>query len=223
MNQADELIRQFTGAARNVAGRFSNSLPKAIQQDVDDLKQVAVIGLIDAARRFDPAYGVKFWTFALPRVTGKIKDYLRECDWVPRVSRQRDPHGQYRVQIPFSALTFGEERKVTEHAEACPVDNTSLSAEEILRLIPSGRQRDCVRLYYFDGLSMKELGARWNVSESRAYQIYRKAIIGARRKCGLSGPIPKIFKNKYQLKTGGRNGRDHRTQRAGQGQSRQAA
>jgi len=48
-----------------------------------------VLGLIDAVERFDPQRGVKFETFATPRIRGAIYDGLRELDWVPRSVRSR--------------------------------------------------------------------------------------------------------------------------------------
>ena len=48
-----------------------------------------MFGLIDAIERFDPQRGVKFETFATPRIRGAIYDGLRQLDWVPRSVRSR--------------------------------------------------------------------------------------------------------------------------------------
>ena len=57
--------------------------------DPGDLVSSGVLGLIDAIERFDPQRGVKFETFATPRIRGAIYDGLRELDWVPRSVRSR--------------------------------------------------------------------------------------------------------------------------------------
>jgi RNA polymerase sigma factor for flagellar operon FliA len=53
----------------------------------NDLVQYGVIGLIHAIDRFSPAIGVKFETYAIPRIRGAILDEVRKLDWVPRSVR----------------------------------------------------------------------------------------------------------------------------------------
>ena len=62
-------------------------LPASV--DPGDLVSTGVLGLIDAIERFDPNQGVKFETFATPRIRGAIYDGLRQLDWVPRSIRTR--------------------------------------------------------------------------------------------------------------------------------------
>ena len=70
-----------------VAGRVGAGLPTSV--DPGDLVSAGVFGLIDAVERFDPERGVKFETFAVPRIRGAIFDGLRSLDWVPRSVRSR--------------------------------------------------------------------------------------------------------------------------------------
>src|SRR4030088_898824 len=70
-----------------VARRMAPSMPNSI--DVGDLVQDGVLGLIDAAHRFDEARGIKFETFAERRVRGAMIDALRKDAWARRVRRQR--------------------------------------------------------------------------------------------------------------------------------------
>jgi RNA polymerase sigma-B factor len=55
---------------------------------LEDLVQVASIGLIQALDRFDPSRGVKFTTYAVSTVVGEIKHYFRNCTWAVKVPRQ---------------------------------------------------------------------------------------------------------------------------------------
>src|SRR5580765_2535865 len=69
------------------ARRMAASMPNSI--DIGDLMQDGVLGLIDAAHRFDEARGIKFETFAERRVRGAMIDALRRDAWPRGVRRQR--------------------------------------------------------------------------------------------------------------------------------------
>ncbi len=83
----DHLIVSYAPLVKFVAGRVGAGLPASV--DPGDLVSSGVLGLIDAIERFDPQRGVKFETFATPRIRGAIYDGLRELDWVPRSVRSR--------------------------------------------------------------------------------------------------------------------------------------
>ena len=70
-----------------LARRMASSMPNSI--DIGDLIQDGVLGLIDAARRFDADRGIKFETFAERRVRGAMIDALRRDAWPRGVRRQR--------------------------------------------------------------------------------------------------------------------------------------
>ncbi|OFW12807.1 MAG: hypothetical protein A3F69_03925 [Acidobacteria bacterium RIFCSPLOWO2_12_FULL_66_10] len=70
-----------------LARRMAASMPNSI--DVGDLVQNGVLGLIDAANRFDEDRGIKFETFAERRVRGAMIDALRKDAWPRGVRRQR--------------------------------------------------------------------------------------------------------------------------------------
>lgn len=79
-------ITQYAPMVKKIAGILISRLPASIE--LDDLIQVGIIGLIDAARQFDPAQGVQFETFASQRVRGAMLDELRREDWMPRQVRR---------------------------------------------------------------------------------------------------------------------------------------
>ena len=70
-----------------LARRMASSMPNSV--DISDLVQDGVLGLIDAANRFDEARGIKFETFAERRVRGAMIDALRKDAWPRGVRRQR--------------------------------------------------------------------------------------------------------------------------------------
>lgn len=83
----DRLIVHYSPLVKFVAGRVGAGLPNSV--DSGDLVSAGVFGLIDAVERFDPERGVKFETFAVPRIRGAVFDGLRSLDWVPRSVRSR--------------------------------------------------------------------------------------------------------------------------------------
>lgn len=83
----DRLIEHYSPLVKFVAGRIGAGLPSSV--DPGDLVSAGVFGLIDAVERFDPDRGVKFETFAVPRIRGAVFDGLRSLDWVPRSVRSR--------------------------------------------------------------------------------------------------------------------------------------
>jgi RNA polymerase sigma factor FliA len=83
----DHLIVSYSPLVKFIAGRVGAGLPASV--DPGDLVSSGVLGLIDAIERFNPNQGVKFETFATPRIRGAIYDGLRQLDWVPRSIRTR--------------------------------------------------------------------------------------------------------------------------------------
>ena len=78
----EELVREHTGLVKSVALRLSY----ACDEELDDLIQIGYIGLLKAARRFDPDRGLKFSTYAVPMIAGEIRSQLRDKGAV-KVSR----------------------------------------------------------------------------------------------------------------------------------------
>ena len=83
----DHLIVSYSPLVKFIAGRVGAGLPSSV--DPGDLVGSGILGLIDAIERFDPGQGVKFETFAAPRIRGAILDGLRQLDWVPRSVRTK--------------------------------------------------------------------------------------------------------------------------------------
>ncbi|WP_416958391.1 sigma-70 family RNA polymerase sigma factor [Nocardioides sp. T5] len=84
---AHELTRQLietnAAVARSMASRYRN---RGI--DLDDLEQVALLGLTKAAQRFDPAAGHDFLSFAVPTIRGELRRHFRDSGWMVRPPRR---------------------------------------------------------------------------------------------------------------------------------------
>ncbi len=83
----DELVEEALPLVARVAGAIGARLPHAVE--MSDLTQAGVIGLLDAADKFDRGKGVLFRTYAELRIRGAILDSLRSLDWVPRSLRRK--------------------------------------------------------------------------------------------------------------------------------------
>jgi RNA polymerase sigma-B factor len=78
----DELVDRFMPFARKLALRYIHS-----SEPLDDLVQVACVGLLNAIERFDPEQGRKFTTFAAPTILGELKRHFRDKGWMVHVPR----------------------------------------------------------------------------------------------------------------------------------------
>ncbi|MEV0524289.1 RNA polymerase sigma factor SigF [Streptomyces sp. NPDC050439] len=78
-----ELVRAWLPMAERLAGRFRNR-----GEALDDLRQVAALGLVKAVDRYDPERGSAFESYAVPTVTGEIKRHFRDHMWTLHVPRR---------------------------------------------------------------------------------------------------------------------------------------
>jgi RNA polymerase sigma factor for flagellar operon FliA len=83
----EKVVLQSVPLVHYLLGRLG--ITKEMGSDYEDLVHQGLLGLIDAVDRFDPKFGTKFSTYASLRIRGKILDYLRVSDWMPRSARQR--------------------------------------------------------------------------------------------------------------------------------------
>ena len=83
MRARDQLAEEMLPLARALAGRYAGR-----GEPLDDLVQVATIGLIKSVDRFDLERGVEFSTYATPTIVGEIKRHFRDKGWAIRVPRR---------------------------------------------------------------------------------------------------------------------------------------
>jgi RNA polymerase sigma-B factor len=78
----DALVQRFLPLARQLARRYQRT-----GEPLDDLVQVASLGLLKAIDRFDPDRATAFSSFAVPTILGELKRYFRDKGWSVRVPR----------------------------------------------------------------------------------------------------------------------------------------
>jgi RNA polymerase sigma-B factor len=79
-----ELVRRYLPLARSLAWRYRSS-----GEPIDDLIQVASLGLIKALQRWDPDRGTTLATFAVPTMLGELRRYLRDHTWAVKPPRSK--------------------------------------------------------------------------------------------------------------------------------------
>src|SRR5436190_669977 len=78
----EELVRRHLSLARRIARRYAHT-----REPLDDLFQVASLGLLKAIDRFDPDRGLVFSSFAVPTILGELKRHFRDRGWAVHVPR----------------------------------------------------------------------------------------------------------------------------------------
>jgi RNA polymerase sigma-B factor len=166
----DSLFRRFAPMARALARRYSNGA-----EPLDDLCQVAQLGLLRALSRYDPGRGVPFQAFAVPTILGELRRYFRDSGWAVHV-----PRG-----VQERALELRDaERQLSEESGRAPTVTElaqflELSTEEVvdgLRALhgygsvsldaPLAGERDGEQASYAD--SVGEEDSRYELVELRA-------------------------------------------------------
>ena len=118
----DELVIDHRWIAVQVARRFRDR-----GEPLDDLVQVASLGLVKAIERFDPALGSSFVSFAMPTVLGEVRRYFRDATWGTRVPRRAK---ELSLAVGKATTTleqrFGRSPRVSELAEHLEVSEDAV-------------------------------------------------------------------------------------------------
>jgi RNA polymerase sigma-B factor len=120
----ERLMRDYLPLANAIARRFD----RGQRVPLEDLQQVAAIGLLKALDRYDPAHGAAFSTFAVPTMRGEIMRYLRDFTWTVRPPRELQQRA-IRIEREREQLTNGLGRNPTARELAAQVGCT---LEELL-------------------------------------------------------------------------------------------
>lgn len=117
LNDKEQCLREYAPLVKRLAHQMMTKLPYSVQ--IDDIIQAGMMGLLDAASRYDEFHGAQFETYATQRVRGAMLDELREADWLPR-SLRRDMR---RIEVTISRLQqkLGRSPNETEIAKEMDV------------------------------------------------------------------------------------------------------
>lgn len=223
-----QLVEQYIGLVKFVAGRLAVGLPHYLE--FTDLYGAGLVGLIQAVDHFDPSRGIKFETYAIPRIRGAILDELRAQDWFPRSVRRK----ARQVEEAYATLEMRLGRAATDEevanhlgielrefdrmvgeisvativsldtevnqedgsgghtmVETIEDPNARMPEEDIAEremrdVVAKGlgdlpdKERLVLTLYYYEELTLREIGEVLDVTESRICQIHTKAVFRLR-------------------------------------------
>jgi len=229
------IITKYLYLVKYVVDRIQIALPMdKSSSEVDDLISCGIIGMMDAIEKFAPERGIKFQTYALPRIRGAILDELRSLDWAPRLVRQKarrleQVYKQLEDQLLRAAtdeevcaemgislaefhtllsevnsttlLSLNKTWKIKDDGRAVqrmdmiedskePDPESVIEKNELKQLLKDAikklpeREKIVIALYYYEGLTLKEIGNVLNVSESRICQMHTKAVLRLRSRLG---------------------------------------
>lgn len=187
--QVDELVLDHLDLCEALARRYAN---RGI--DLDDLIQVARVGLVCAAQRFRPEAGA-FVPYAVATITGEIKRHFRSS-WMVRPPRrlqeQRSddaPHAQRETDalsafrpVSLDSTTAGDEA----HAVELPVTDHDLELLPDLLTLHSAVdrldsvERQVLRMRFVEDLAQAEIGRRLGVSQMQVSRILSRVLAGLR-------------------------------------------
>lgn len=218
--ERDELVLQHLPLVRSIAIRVYEGLP--VHVEVDDLVHAGIMGLFDAATKYDCGKQVSFRAYAKHRIRGAILDSLRDLDWASRDLRKR--HKQLDTVTREFAARMERNPTEAEIAERMGMDVTRwrqvavdmqvvglisasvrapesenqtapefpaaddlnpdvLAGRQQLRTVLSEamqtlpeRYKTVINLYYLGGRTMREIGVKLGINESRVSQIHSAAL-----------------------------------------------
>jgi RNA polymerase sigma-B factor len=133
----EELVHRFLPLAHQLARRYQRP-----GEPIDDLVQVASLGLLKAIDRFDPARQTALSSFAIPTILGELKRYFRDHGWAVRVPRGLQER-IVRVDEATEALWREQGRQPTPAELA---ERTQHSVEQVLEALQAAGARRAVSL-----------------------------------------------------------------------------
>jgi len=220
----DEVAARMLPLARSLARRYANK-----GEPLDDLEQVACVGLIKAIDRFDLSRDVRFATYAVPTIAGELKRHFRDRGWMMRVPREvqelsgkigivreRLVHDLARspTVAELARATATDEDRVMEALaaaeayrtlsldqpfqdgtgplEAIGDDDLGFERAEARAMLADGlhelapREREIVRLRYFEGLTQREIAEHIGISQMHVSRLIRRTVQQLRDKIAVS-------------------------------------
>jgi RNA polymerase sigma-B factor len=133
----EELFARFFSLTRKLAGHY-----RAGREPLEDLVQVASLGLLGAIDRFDPARGISFRAFAVPSILGELKHYYRGTGWSVHVSAEAQ---EFALRVDRAA------RKITARSGRPPsiaelAEQLEVTTEDVLAAIATAAAHYAISL-----------------------------------------------------------------------------
>jgi RNA polymerase sigma-B factor len=180
MAAREELVERFLPLARQLARRYQRQ-----NEPLDDLLQVASMGLVKAIDRFDPERGMTFTAYAVPTIIGELKRHFRDKGWALHVPRRlKELSLQLTQLVETLSGKLGRSPTVSELAKAAKVDE-----EEVIEALEIGQAYSTLSLSQGDDDSdldplgsIGTLDAGFEASEDRTLLLPGFKALGERER-----------------------------------------
>lgn len=172
----DNMVLDHLGLARKIAYRYLNT-----PMELDDLEQTARLGLIRAARAYDPGRGIAFSTFAWRVIENEINKALRKTRKQSRELTILDDDTKEDARSILETLAAGDD------VEGAVLQRELYQKVSVyLAEIPE-RNRGWIIQYFFLGESQGSIAARDGVKQPNVSKVIRRAIKRIRKRLEEEG------------------------------------
>ena len=173
---AEELVEENSGLIWSIARRYFGR-----GVDADDLFQLGCVGLVKAIRGYDGAYGTRFSTYAVPKISGEIRRFLRD-DGAVKVSRGvKERAAAIRNARNELSAELGREPVLSEISERTGISPEDIAVAETATSTADSLQRSAGE----DGLTLENVLGDWSAEERLLERVsLREALerLGARER-----------------------------------------
>ena len=164
--------------------------------DPDDLYQLGCMGFLKAVRGFDPAFGCQFSTYAVPKIAGEIRRFLRD-DGAVKVSRGlKERAGSIRTARDRLQAELGREPSLSELSE-----ETGLEVEEIAAAEEANAPVASLQIETGDGFTLESVLGTEGMEEGIVERVALRAAIDDLPERERSVVLLRYFKNLTQDRT----------------------
>ncbi len=165
---AGKLIEENSGLIWSIARRFFGR-----GVDPDDLYQLGCVGFLKAIDGFDESYGTKFSTYAVPKISGEIRRFLRD-DGAVKVSRGVKEQAQQIKAARFSLeQKLGREPTISEISEETGIDAPDIAVAEVAAGPAESLQRETGE----DGFTLELILGDYGAEERMVETVALRAAI----------------------------------------------
>jgi RNA polymerase sigma-B factor len=164
-------IEAWLPLAKHLAQRFHGR-----GEPLDDLVQIATVGLIKAIDRFDPEYGNDFAAYAVPTIVGEIKRHFRDRTWDIRVPRRLQ-----ELKLDINEATSTLSQRLGRSPTVCDIaEYLQRSEDEIIEGLEGARAYSAVSLQTLvgGGIDGTELGDLFGVEDTELALAEFRASLG---------------------------------------------
>ena len=160
-----DILRFYTVKVDYVVSKYAKYLPNyVVESEIDDLKTVAKLELLETLKVWDPGKGEDIWPLAQQRIIGAMKDHIRYIT-------KSDPSRFYEW-VSDAAYFY---MAVKDRADFATEIENGMELNEALKVLDY-RERKIIIMYTKKDMTFKEIGIKLDVSESQISRIYKRAI-----------------------------------------------